>query len=120
MNELILETRPARLLLVDDEQNILKSLRRLFRGDEFTVHLANNGEEALGILEQQQIDLIISDMRMPHMDGAELLSRAALKWPEVVRILLTGFADMESTIVAVNQGKIYSYCQKPWDDQELV
>ncbi|WP_031432805.1 HD domain-containing phosphohydrolase [Methylomarinum vadi] len=113
------EHQPARLLFVDDENNVLKSLRRLFRGGDYQVHLANNGLEGLQILEQQQIDLVISDMRMPEMDGAQFLQRVAERWPQVIRILLTGFADLESTISAVNKGRIYSYCQKPWDDEEL-
>ena len=110
---------PAHLLCVDDEPNVLKSLRRLFRGTHYIVHLADGGAKGLEILAQEPIDLIISDMRMPHMDGAEFLMRAAKKWPNIVRILLTGYADIESTIAAVNQGKIYSYCSKPWEDNEL-
>ncbi len=111
--------QPARLLFVDDEANILKALRRLFRGEDFEVHLANGGQEALEVLDAHEIDLIISDMRMPEMDGAQFLSRAAERWPQVIRILLTGYSDLESTIAAVNQGKIFSYCQKPWDDEDL-
>ncbi|NOR68349.1 MAG: response regulator [Methylomarinum sp.] len=114
-----LEKKPAHILCVDDEPNILKSLRRLFRGADYIIHLAEGGSKGLEILEQENIDLIISDMRMPHMDGAEFLTKAAIRWPDTVRILLTGFADIESTIAAVNQGKIYSYCSKPWDDDEL-
>lgn len=107
------------LLFVDDESNILKALRRLFRGSEYQVHIAESAADGLLILEQRPIDLIISDMRMPKMDGAEFLSLAAEKWPETIRILLTGYADLESTIKAVNQGKIYGYCSKPWVDDEL-
>jgi len=114
-----LEKKPAQLLCVDDEPNVLKSLRRLFRGADYIVHLAESGAKGLEVLEQENIDLIISDMRMPHMDGAEFLTQAATRWPDVVRILLTGYADIESTIAAVNQGKIYSYCSKPWEDKEL-
>ena len=114
-----LEKKPAQLLCVDDEPNVLKSLRRLFRGADYVVHLAESGAKGLEVLEQESIDLIISDMRMPHMDGAEFLTQAATRWPDVVRILLTGYADIESTIAAVNQGKIYSYCSKPWEDKEL-
>lgn len=110
---------PANLLFVDDEPNILKSLKRLFRSAEYNVLLAANGEEALRMLEDTPIDLVISDMRMPQMDGAEFLSRVAEHWPNTVRILLTGYADLESTIIAVNQGKIYCYCSKPWEDNEL-
>jgi len=119
MIESPLEQQPAHILCVDDEPNVLKSLRRLFRGSEYIIHLAESGAEGLEVLEQEPIDLIISDMRMPQMDGAEFLTKAASRWPDVVRILLTGYADIESTIAAVNQGKIYSYCSKPWEDDEL-
>lgn len=107
------------LLLVDDEPNVLKALKRLFRSDGYSIQLAENGAEGLKILEQEAVDLIISDMRMPQMDGAEFLGRAAERWPDTVRILLTGFADLDSTIEAVNKGKIYNYCSKPWEDHEL-
>lgn len=117
MNEENIE--PIRLLFVDDEVNILKALKRLFRGSEYSVNTAESGREALALLEQQAFDLIISDMRMPQMDGAEFLTQAASKWPETVRILLTGYADLESTVAAINQGHIYCYCSKPWEDNEL-
>ncbi|WP_445371588.1 HD domain-containing phosphohydrolase [Methylomonas sp. HW2-6] len=116
------ETSPAtaaQLLFVDDEPNVLKALKRLFRSAEYSVHLAESGAAGLDILQSQPIDLIISDMRMPQMDGAEFLSRAAASYPDTLRILLTGYADIESTIAAVNNGKIYSYCSKPWEDNEL-
>ncbi|MBN2357474.1 response regulator [candidate division KSB1 bacterium] len=119
MSEVMLQHKPFKLLFVDDEANVLKALRRLFRDGEYHIQMAGSGVEALEVLEREEIDLVISDMRMPQMDGAEFLSRAAERWPEVVRILLTGFADLESTIIAVNRGKIYSYCHKPWDDAEL-
>jgi response regulator RpfG family c-di-GMP phosphodiesterase len=109
----------ARLLFVDDEPNVLKALKRLFRHNEYTIYLAESGQDGLAVLQQQPIDLIISDMRMPHMDGAEFLAQAALGWPETMRILLTGYADIESTIAAVNNGKIYCYCSKPWEDNDL-
>lgn len=110
---------PANLLFVDDDVNILSSLKRLFHAAGYRVHTAEGGAEALAILEQTSIDLIISDMRMPEMDGAEFLTQAATYWPDTVRILLTGYADIESTIAAVNKGRIYSYCSKPWNDDEL-
>ncbi len=119
VDEYPLEKKPAHILCVDDEPNVLKALRRLFRGGEYIIHLVESGVEGLEVLEQQTIDLIISDMRMPHMSGADFLAQAATQWPDTVRILLTGYADIESTIVAVNQGKIYSYCCKPWEDDEL-
>ena len=107
------------LLFVDDEVNILKALRRLFRGAEYNVLTAESGAEGLTILEQTPIDLVISDMRMPQMNGAEFLTRAAERWPETVRVLLTGYADIESTVEAVNKGRIYCYISKPWEDNEL-
>jgi len=91
----------------------------LFRSCNYMIHTAENGSEGLALLNQEPVDLILSDMRMPKMDGAQFLAKAAEQWPETVRILLTGYADIESTIAAVNKGKIYSYCSKPWDDNEL-
>ncbi|MGR9051812.1 MAG: HD domain-containing phosphohydrolase [Gammaproteobacteria bacterium] len=112
-------TTGATLLLVDDEPNVLKSLKRLFRSAGYTIHVAENGADGLKLLENEPVDLIVSDMRMPEMDGAEFLAIAASRWPNTIRILLTGFADLESTIAAVNKGKIYGYCRKPWEDNEL-
>lgn len=111
--------QPATLLLVDDEANILASLRRLFRPLGYTVHTAENGTAGLAILEQEPIDIVISDMRMPQMDGAQFLEQVAHRWPKVVRFLLTGYADLTSTIAAINKGQIYGYFSKPWEDNEI-
>lgn len=113
------ENSPAELLFVDDEPNVLKALRRLFHSENYVIHLASGGAEGLSILRQQPVDLIISDMRMPEMSGAEFLAHAYEQWPETIRILLTGYADLQSTIDAVNKGRIFSYCNKPWNDEEL-
>ena len=109
----------AILLLVDDDQNVLKALRRLFRHENYVVYLAAGGAEGLDILRRHAVDLIISDMRMPEMSGAEFLAHVVEQWPETVRILLTGYADLQSTIDAINKGRIFSYCNKPWNDEEL-
>jgi diguanylate cyclase (GGDEF)-like protein/PAS domain S-box-containing protein len=111
--------RQAILLFVDDDPNVLKALRRLFRHENYRVYLAAGGAEGLEILRRQAVDLIISDMRMPEMSGAEFLAQALTQWPETVRILLTGYADLQSTIDAINKGRIFSYCNKPWNDEEL-
>ena len=108
-----------KVLCVDDEKNILASLVRLFRKSPFDVLTANSGLEALDVLSRERIDLVISDMRMPHMDGAELLARVAERWPQTIRILLTGYSDMEATVTAINKGKIYRYLSKPWDETDL-
>lgn len=108
------------LLFVDDERNILASLRRLFRPLGYNILLAESGPAALEIMKQFPIDLVISDMRMPEMDGARFLQEVAKRYPDTVRILLTGFADLTSTIAAINSGKIYRYVSKPWEDTELT
>lgn len=111
---------PARILCVDDEPSILSALRRLFRTQGYTVFVAGSGQEGLDLLAKEPIDLVISDMRMPHMDGAQFLEQVFAHWPDIKRILLTGYADASSTIAAVNQGKIWSYISKPWNDGELL
>lgn len=108
------------LLFVDDEANILSALRRLFRPHGYRIFIAEGGQAGLEVLEKESIDLVISDMRMPEMDGARFLEQVRLRWPDVTRILLTGYADVASTIDAINKGEIYRYVAKPWDDNEIV
>lgn len=108
------------LLLVDDEASILSSLRRLLRPQGYTLHLASGGGAALEILEREHVDLVISDMRMPEMNGAQFLEKVRDRWPDTTRILLTGYADVGSTIDAINRGEIYRYISKPWDDTDLL
>lgn len=110
----------ASLLLVDDEPSILSSLRRLLRTGGYQIHTAESGQAGLQILERQAIDLVISDMRMPEMDGAKFLEQVRQRWPATTRILLTGYSDVNSTIAAINRGEIYRYVAKPWDDSELL
>ncbi len=110
----------ATLLFVDDESNILSSLKRLFRPLGYKIHTATSGVEGLDLLARESVDLIVSDMRMPEMDGAEFLEKAAQHWPDTVRILLTGYSDIGSTIAAVNNGHIYRYVSKPWEEHELT
>ena len=109
-----------RLLCVDDEPGILSSLRRVFRSSNYDVLTANSGAEGLQLLETERVDLIISDMRMPEMDGAHFLAQAKQRWPDSVRILLTGYADIESTVDAINKGEIYRYISKPWNNDDLL
>jgi response regulator RpfG family c-di-GMP phosphodiesterase len=112
---------PPVILCVDDEANILAALRRVFRPLGYQVLVAESGKEALQILEQGgQVDLVISDMRMPEMDGARFLAEVRRRWPEIVRMLLTGYADMESTVAAINEGQIYRHISKPWNEDELL
>ena len=111
---------PATLLFVDDEPGILSSLRRLFRPHGYRILVAESGALGLAELEKTSVDLVISDMRMPEMDGATFLKAVRQRWPDTVRILLTGYADVTSTVAAINEGEIYRYVSKPWDDNEIV
>jgi len=108
------------LLFVDDEPSILSALRRLFRPHGYRIVMAESGAAGLEILEHEAVDLVISDMRMPEMDGATFLKHVRQRWPQVMRILLTGYADITSTVAAINEGEIYRYISKPWDDNEIV
>lgn len=114
------DATPASVLLVDDEPRILSALHRLLRPAGYVIHTAESGQAALALLERQPVDLVISDMRMPEMDGARFLEFVRDRWPDITRLLLTGYADMTSTIAAINRGEIYRYIAKPWDDHELL
>ena len=111
--------RPV-LLFVDDEAAILSALRRLFRPEGYRILLAESAAAGLAILETEPVDLVVSDMRMPGMDGAQFLEQVRLRWPQVVRMLLTGYADIGSTIAAINRGEIHRYIAKPWEDHEML
>lgn len=106
------------LLIVDDEKEILRSLRLTFAEDH-EVFTASSGTEALEILQQQDIALIITDQRMPQMTGVELLKQVIQINPQIIRIILTGYTDTAALIEAINQGHIYQYITKPWERQEL-
>jgi response regulator RpfG family c-di-GMP phosphodiesterase len=108
------------LLFVDDEPNILSSLRRLFRPLGYRVLTAESGEQGLSILGEERIDLVISDMRMPAMSGAQFLEQVRMRSPDTVRILLTGYADVDAIVEAINKGQIYRYVAKPWEDNDIV
>ncbi|WP_374580939.1 HD domain-containing phosphohydrolase [Pseudoduganella sp.] len=108
------------ILCVDDEPNILSALRRLLRGKGYQVLTADSGAEGLQLLAQQPVDLVISDMRMPEMDGARFLAQVRERWPGTVRLLLTGYSDVQSIQDAINCGEIYRYITKPWDDSDLL
>ncbi len=108
------------LLFVDDEASILSSLRRLFRPCGYRILTAGSGAEGLQVLAQETVNLVISDMRMPEMDGAHFLEQVREHWPAVARMLLTGHADIGSTIAAINCGEIYRYIAKPWDDNDII
>jgi response regulator RpfG family c-di-GMP phosphodiesterase len=107
------------ILFVDDEISILNTLQRLFEPQNYTVYTASSAKDALAILSTHSVDMIVSDMRMPEMDGAAFLEIAAKKWPSIKRVLLTGFADVNSAISAINKGGIEYYLVKPWKNEHI-
>ncbi|MCB4363416.1 EAL domain-containing protein [Hydrogenophaga taeniospiralis] len=117
----LLGTRPRRrtLLLVDDEAAILSSLKRLFRRDGYHILTATSGRQGLELLASQPVDVIVSDQRMPEMTGIEFLREAKRLYPNTVRLTLSGYTDLQSIIEAVNEGSVYKFLTKPWDDDLL-
>lgn len=113
------EQRRPCVLCVDDEPNILKSMQRLLLGEPYDLKTAQSGADALTILAEHPVDLVVSDMRMPHMTGAELMKEVSVRYPTTGRIILTGYADIQSAISAVNDGQVHRYLQKPWNNEEL-
>ena len=118
--ELLRFRKPQRtLLLVDDEPNVLAALKRLFRRDGYTIITANSGPEGLEALAQHKVDVIMSDQRMPGMTGVQFLRAAKLSHPDTIRIVLSGFTELQSVTDAINEGAIYRFLTKPWDDVQL-
>lgn len=107
------------ILLVDDEENVLKSLTRLLRQDGYTILTATSGRDGLKLLDQHPVQVIISDQRMPLMTGSEFLFLVKKKFQDTVRIILSGYSDFDSVVEAINQGSIYKFLNKPWDDQQI-
>jgi len=106
------------LLYVDDEENNLMSFKATFRL-KYNVMIALSAAEAMQVLEKKPVEIIITDQRMPGMTGIEFLEKVLEKYPDPIRILLTGYADMNAVIDAVNKGKIYHYLSKPWNEETL-
>jgi len=107
------------VLCVDDEPNVVSALARVFHRERYRVLTATSAKEALGILEREPVNVVLSDMRMPGMDGAAFLEEVYLRWPRMARILLTGYNDLNAAVAAINRGEIFRYLFKPWDDDEM-
>ena len=107
------------LLLVDDEENILSALRRTLRREEYTLLSAGEPAEALAVLKQAQVDVVLSDHLMPNMTGLDFLKEVRALYPDVVRIMLTGHAEVSTAMEAINEGEIFRFLTKPWDEAEL-
>ncbi|MER2515502.1 MAG: EAL domain-containing protein [Candidatus Accumulibacter phosphatis] len=107
------------LLVVDDEANILSAMRRVLRGQGYRVLTAERAEEGLVLLASNAVQVILSDQRMPQMSGTEFLARVKLLHPDTVRLVISGYTQLDSVIDAVNQGAIYKFLTKPWEDNQL-
>jgi two-component system response regulator LytT len=108
------------ILLIDDEENIIRSLRRVFDDEDFEVLAALTPESALSILKSRKVDLILCDHMMPGMLGTDILKHARNIQPDAIRLLVTGSADMQVAITAINEGSIYYFFTKPWDNNEML
>jgi response regulator RpfG family c-di-GMP phosphodiesterase len=109
-----------KVLFVDDEENVLSSLKRLFLYEKIEIFTANSGREGLEILKGGAFSVIVSDQRMPEMSGAEFLEKARRISPDSVRIVLTGYADVNAAMDAINKGGAYRYITKPWNENDLI
>lgn len=107
------------ILFVDDEQNILNSLTRVFRREGYDILTAGSGEEGLEKIKANKVAVVVSDHRMPGMEGVEFLSKVKEISPSTIRFMLTGYADIKSVIGAINNGEVYRYITKPWNDDDL-
>src|SRR5690348_2092879 len=106
------------LLIIDDEPNVCDSVHDLLRR-EFRVLKAHSAEEGYRLMQEEEVHIVMSDQRMPQITGVELLAKVKSKYPQAVRMLFTGYADLESIIAAINQGHIYGFLKKPWQPEEL-
>ncbi|MDQ3071698.1 MAG: response regulator [Bacteroidota bacterium] len=106
------------ILYVDDEVNNLTSFKATFRR-EYNIHLAESGKEGMELLGEKEVQVIITDQRMPEMTGIQFLESIIPSYPEPIRILLTGYADINAVVDAINKGQVYRYISKPWNEPEL-
>ncbi|BBE51389.1 Hydrogenase transcriptional regulatory protein hupR1 [Ferriphaselus amnicola] len=107
------------ILLVDDDENITSSLVRLLRRDGYSILRANSGQEGLAVLAQHKVGVIISDQRMPGMTGTEFLTKVRERYPDTVRVVLSGYTELNSVTDAINRGAVYKFLTKPWEDELL-
>ncbi len=113
-------TRPAKhcLLIIDDEPNVCDSVHDLLRR-EFRVLKAHSADEGYRMMQQEEVHIVMSDQRMPRISGVELLTKLKSRYPGAIRMLFTGFADLESVVAAINQGHVFQFLKKPWQPEDL-
>ncbi len=114
-----MEPNPRTVLVVDDEENLLSALQRTLRRENYTVLTASEPAEAFTVLRQRNVDVVVSDHLMPNMSGLDFLKEVRALHPDVVRIMLTGHAEVSTAMEAINEGEIFRFLTKPWQDAEL-
>jgi len=108
------------VLFVDDEEKVLASLKRGLLDEPYEILFAGSGKEAIEILEQSQVQVIVTDMRMPEMGGLELLKAVKKEYPHIIRVVLSGYADTDMLLAAINHGEIFRFISKPWKSNEEI
>ena len=108
------------VLILDDEKNILEACKRLFFKDSFGIFTTTNYQEARAIFKKEKIKVVISDERMPEISGVEFLKQVKVKYPEIIRILITGHADILAAEDAINVGEVYRFINKPWNNEDII
>jgi len=107
------------ILIVDDEPNVLNAFQRVLRREPYTLMTAQGGEEGLTLLEAREVSLVISDYNMPGMNGLDFLKTVKQLYPHILAIMLTGQAEIQIAVQAINEAGVYKFIQKPWDDDDL-
>jgi DNA-binding NtrC family response regulator len=107
------------ILIVDDDKMILKSISRILRNEDYQILTAQSGQEGLAILKDYEVNLVVSDQQMPGMNGLEFLKHAKKEYPQILAIMLTGHAEVEIAMNAINEAGVYKFILKPWDDNDL-
>ncbi len=110
---------PYRILFVDDERNVLNAIVRIFRKEKYEILTAESADEALETLKKTSVNIVVSDYKMPGMNGADLLRKVKAEYPKTIRIMLTGHADVNAVMGAINDGAVYKFITKPWNDEDL-
>ena len=108
-----------KVLFVDDEPNVLNAIKRIFVDEDYEIITAHSAMEGMAVMKNNEVRVVVSDYRMPDINGIEFLREVNEHWPETVRIVLSGYADIASIVAAVNEGQIYKFIPKPWNDDEL-
>jgi response regulator RpfG family c-di-GMP phosphodiesterase len=114
-----MSTHQHTVLCVDDEQSIINSIKRLVRKENYRLITANSGQEGLNLLAENDVQIVISDQRMPEMSGTEFLKQVKASYPHVLRIILSGYTEVDSITEAINEGSVYKFFLKPWNDHNL-